>query len=110
MQLAQASRVTLNIKTKQLPLFPLTMLFLEKNFLTKAHRTNADYTASSISADGLSILFKLLIHDPQTSGGLLLAVDPKSSAKIVETLKNRFKSVSIIGQVEDFDQKAVIFE
>jgi selenide, water dikinase len=110
MQLANASQVTLNIKAQQLPLFPLTMECLEKNFLTKAHRTNADYTASSILTDNLSTLFKYLIHDPQTSGGLLLAVDPKLSAQIVDVLKNRFKSVSIIGHVKAFDQKSVIFE
>jgi selenide, water dikinase len=110
MQLAKASGVTLNIETQKLPIFPMAMKCLEKNFLTKAHRTNADYTTGLIETEGLSNLFKSLIHDPQTSGGLVLSVDSKYSQQIVEALKSRFNFVSIIGQAKAFDQKMVIFE
>ena len=88
----------------------MAMKCLEKNFLTKAHRTNADYTSASIETEKLSPLFKSLIHDPQTSGGLLLSVDPQYSQKIVEALKVRFPSTTIIGQVQSLDYKSVIFE
>lgn len=110
MQLAKASEVTLKIESQNLPLFPMAMKCLEKNFLTKAHRTNADYTSASIETEKLSPLFKSLIHDPQTSGGLLLSVDPQYSQKIVEALKVRFPSTTIIGQVQSLDYKSVIFE
>jgi selenide,water dikinase len=110
MQLAKASNVTLKIESHKLPVFKMAMDYLEKGFLTKAHRTNADYTSTSIYTENLTSLFKLLIHDPQTSGGLLLSVDPEYSDSLVEALKSQFKSAAIIGQVKKFEQKSVIFE
>lgn len=110
MQLAKASEVTVKIQTQRLPIFPMAMSCLEKNFLTKAHRSNAEYTSDSIEVESLSTLYKSLIHDPQTSGGLLLSVDPKYSEQIVAALKNQFKSAFVIGQIKTFNRKSVIFE
>ena len=110
MQLAKASQVTLRIESKKLPIFAKALECLEKNFLTKAHRTNAEYTASSVNTEGLTKLLQFLVHDPQTSGGLILSVDPKFSAGIVKALETKFKSTRVIGQVESKSSSSVIFE
>lgn len=110
MQLAKASQVCLNIKAESLPKFTKTFSCLESGFLTKAHKSNADYTAEAIDSSQLDKLYTLLIHDPQTSGGLLLCVDPAFSSSIVNALKNKFQSAAVIGQVIAQQQKAVIFE
>jgi selenide, water dikinase len=110
MQLAKASEVTLKIKTSAVPKFSKTMLCLEKGFLTKAHRSNADYTEAFIEVTQLDKLLSLLIHDPQTSGGLLLAVDPSLSKSIITSLRARFTSCELIGEVVEQQNKAVIFE
>jgi len=109
-QLAKASNVTLKIKSQRLPLFSQSLACLERGFLTKAHRSNFEYTQASIEASGLDKLYNLVIHDPQTSGGLLLAVAPDSSHKIVESLKSKFKSTEVIGFVDSPQKYAVIFE
>jgi selenide,water dikinase len=113
MQLANASNVALKIQSQSLPLFSRTLECLEKEFLTKAHRSNADYTRDSIDTSQLSRLYQLLIHDPQTSGGLLLAVSPEYSDEIVNVLKSKFSSTTKIGTVESYQpeqNKRVIFE
>jgi len=110
MQMAQASRVSLRVKTERLPRFAKALHFLEKGFLTKAHRTNAQYTESQIDAEKLDSLHKLLIHDPQTSGGLLLSVSAEMSSLIVQALRAKFKSAEIVGEVLPPQDKAVIFE
>lgn len=110
MQLAKASQVTLKIRFEALPLFSKTFLCLEKGFLTKAHRSNAEYTEASIDCSRLDTVCRQLIHDPQTSGGLLLAVDPKFSGSILNSLKEKFPSSALIGHVENLNEKAVVFE
>lgn len=110
MQLAKASKVSLSIQAQALPKFANTFTCLESGFLTKAHKSNADYTSEFIDSSKLDKLYNLLIHDPQTSGGLLLCVDPKFSAQIVSQLKTKFKATSIIGQVVPSGPKAVVFE
>jgi len=69
MQMAIASQLSFELKTPQLPRFEKTLDCLEKEFLTKAHRTNREYTSRKIQTHGLISLEELLIHDPQTSGG-----------------------------------------
>jgi selenide,water dikinase len=110
MQLAKASGVTLIINAEALPKFSKTFQCLENGFLTKAHRSNADYTSDSINSNVLDKLYQQLIHDPQTSGGLLLAVDPLFSESILTSLKQKFQASAIIGVVEPAQKKAVIFE
>lgn len=110
MQLAKASEVTLQFHSQALPKFSKAMQFLEKGFLTKAHRSNAQYTENDIDVSALDNLLKLLIHDPQTSGGLLLSVPASMSAGIVANLKNKFPFAEVVGKVLPRSAKAVIFE
>lgn len=110
MQLAKASQVTLKIKVESLPKFSKSFLCLERGFLTKAHRSNAEYTKNFIETSSLDNLYSQLLHDPQTSGGLLLCVDSKLSQSIVKSLKVNFPQTSIIGKVESLQSKAVVFE
>ncbi|MES3037005.1 MAG: selenide, water dikinase SelD [Bdellovibrionota bacterium] len=110
MQMAKASNFTFRITFKDLPILPKAMDFLERGFLTKAHKSNSDYTAAEIKVDGLSPLQRSLLHDPQTSGGLLLCVNPKDSTSILENLKKQFPFSSRIGVVEAPSSERVIFE
>ncbi|MDE2389055.1 MAG: selenide, water dikinase SelD [Betaproteobacteria bacterium] len=109
MQLANASQVTLHIETSKLPRFGKAFHCLEQAYLTKAHRTNAEYTTPHIEVSGLDELHKLLIHDPQTSGGLLLSVAPEISRIMLQALHARFKSAAIVGTVQPRQNKAVLF-
>lgn len=109
-QLAKASHVTLTISAAQLPVFTKSYECLEKGFLTKAHRSNNEYTEGKIRFGELSETKKLITFDPQTSGGLLLSVSEESAQEIVEALKAHFPGVSIIGKVSDFKDHYVIVE
>lgn len=108
-QLAHASEVTLHIETAKLPRFDQAMHCLEQGFLTKAHRTNAEYTAPHINVSSLDALHNLLIHDPQTSGGLLLSVAPDASQTMLQALRLWFQAAAVIGIVQPRQDKAVHF-
>ena len=110
MQLAKASKVSLRIQMANVPVFKKALLCLENGFLTKAHRSNADYTQAFIQTSGLDSLQNLLLHDPQTSGGLLLSVSPDQSESILKSLRGAFGSAARIGQVEGQKSVAVAFE
>jgi selenide, water dikinase len=110
MQLARASGVTLRIKKKSLPVFRETFSCLEKGFLTKAHRSNEEYTRGAIEFHAASDIEKLLCFDPQTSGGLLLCVRADVATSIVSSLERAFPGCSVIGQVEARGNADVILE
>ncbi len=110
-QLAKASEKTLKINFRSLPLFKGTMSSLEKGWLTKAHKSNEEYTRAALKwADSISETEKLVSFDPQTSGGLLLSVSPAFAVDIVNRLKEKFPGTAIIGTVMDKQDFHVIME
>jgi selenide,water dikinase len=97
--MARASGVSLQFDGAKLPRFERAMEFLEKGFLTKAHRTNSEYTRESIRFHSEDKLAQQLVFDPQTSGGLLLSVDPAAADQVLASLAGRFPFASKIGSV-----------
>lgn len=100
LQLARASSVTLHLRIQEIPLFELTLKSLLAENLTKAHRTNRNYVENETRIEGNPSKESLLsLFDPQTSGGLLLSVDPHTSSRVETQLRERFPSTRIIGEV-----------
>lgn len=112
MQLAKASQVSLKIHFEALPRFGRVLEFLEMGFLTKAHYSNALYTQAATSYGALSDLQKLLLHDPQTSGGLLLAVAKGQASQVLQEIGGSFKKATVIGEVGERRESSpqLIFE
>jgi selenide, water dikinase len=79
-EMASGSRVTIVLEARRLPLLPGARRLAEQGYLTGGCKRNRDYLKDQISfapsvRDGLVEI----ALDPQTSGGLLIAV-PKSEA------------------------------
>lgn len=110
MQLAKASKVSLSFQTAKIPKFEKALQFLERGFLTKAHKSNAAYTEASIHYKAEPSLMQTLIHDPQTSGGLLLSVSSEKSKEILNSLHKQFPKADLIGSVLPQSSYAVVFE
>lgn len=110
MQLANASQVSLEIEFGQLPIFSKALHCLERGFLTKAHRTNAEYTSASLDVSRLDEIQTQLLHDPQTSGGLLLSIAPEASDAILSALKKCFPQAARIGEVISRQTATVTFK
>lgn len=109
-QLARASGVTLKIQGSRLPLFTETLRCLSMGFLTKAHKSNDEYTKNKISFKNSDPQTSMVFFDPQTSGGLLLCVDPGQAQNIIETLSPHFPAITIIGEVLPKQEYDVIVE
>ncbi len=100
-QMSRASQKVLRFNFTEIPCFSRTLDFIEAGFLTKAHRSNKDYVSAETSFENLSENQKQLLFDPQTSGGLLLSVDPSAAKSFIDSLRAQNKYVRIIGQVDN---------
>jgi selenide,water dikinase len=107
-QMAAASDVTFKFDFARLPKLTGALEALGRGFLTKAHRTNREYTADRIAA-ALDPLQEQLLHDPQTSGGLLMSVAPEKSEAILAKLRSAFPRAAICGRVEAKGERLVHF-
>ncbi|NBX69258.1 MAG: selenide, water dikinase SelD [Proteobacteria bacterium] len=118
-QMALASRLHFTVDLNKLEFLEGAKECLESGFLTRAHTTNASYTQNKIEWN-ISINQKdywpewkqKIIFDPQTSGGLLLAIPETQAQKALEIIKNSgFVKAGIIGKVSRSETRtAVKFE
>lgn len=109
LNMARASGVGLRIHTRALPVFHRALEFIEKGFLTKAHRSNRQYVADTCLMSSAEPHMQEIFFDPQTSGGLLLAVASESSAELLRRLAAAFPGASLIGEVVHSDVKSLQF-
>jgi selenide,water dikinase len=104
LNMARASQCTFLLNLSQLPLLPRVEEFIQKGYLTKAHRTNFEFTQDFSDLSNISEVQSKIIFDPQTSGGLLLAVSPNSADALCEIIRTRFPRTQKIGQVQSFQK------
>ncbi|MFZ4713152.1 MAG: selenide, water dikinase SelD [Bacteriovoracaceae bacterium] len=110
-QMAQASKVSFHFKIQSIPLFSKTLDSLKLGHLTKAHKSNDEYTKNALQiSPQINDTFRLVMFDPQTSGGLLLSVSAQSAEKIVSELKKDFPGTTIIGSVTEKSSHDVYVE
>lgn len=107
--LADGSGVGVEIDAAAVPLLDGARETLERGILTKAHRTNTDYVAAHVTGrDGLDPSTWWALVDPQTSGGLLLAVDPDEADALVAAVRPEFPRTTRIGRVVPRGESALV--
>jgi len=100
-QVVAESKVTVEIKSEDMPLFPGVLEYAEKGMFSGANERNAEYSSSRTTfEDGVSEAMKAVLFDAQTSGGLLIAVPKKKAEKMIAELRRRgVASATVVGAV-----------
>jgi selenide,water dikinase len=101
LEMAEGSTVTLQLDLASLPLLPGVREADLTRFRTRASRTNFDYVhpQSEIAPTANGMLLEL-VWDPQTSGGLLIAVEPKRATELLTSLHSAgITHARLIGEV-----------
>lgn len=110
MQMATASQVSFEIDVESLPLFNHFHKFIQEGCVTKAHRTNREYSISQIELNSHQIENLQHLFDPQTSGGLFLSVSDQESKKLLSEIHKKFPSAQIVGRVTLPQSKRLILK
>jgi selenide,water dikinase len=87
MGMASGSGVTLVFESQKFPLLPDAVRLAEKGYITGGCKRNRDYLGDRMSIEK-SIREGLveIALDPQTSGGLLIAIAKRDSVKLIAEL------------------------
>lgn len=104
--MARASRLTVRLFSDRIPCFPDTRDLLEKGVRTGATPGNAKNLEGRITfGEKLTTPERELFYDPQTSGGLLIAMRKADADRLVKTLKDRgVDAAAIVGECVASDQ------
>jgi len=99
-EMARASRVTIAIEAGRVPLLPAALALAGEGLLTSGDRTNRAYVGSDLSlAAGVGQELGSLLFDPQTAGGLLIAIPEARAAELLARLHATYRDAAVIGRV-----------
>lgn len=97
--MAAASGVTLVIKAGQTPRFAGVLAIARQN-QSGGLGTNREHYGRGLEVrDGVGLDFEALLYDPQTSGGLLVAADPRYADEVAARLQQAGVHAPRIGEV-----------
>lgn len=100
LEVAEASGVGLRIQFGEVPLVSCARKYADEFTFPGGALDNRDYFGSRVSFDSaLSEAEQMLLFDPQTSGGLLLAVPPNKIAALQARAKELDQPAWVVGEV-----------
>ena len=104
-EMAKGSNVHIRVHVTQVPMFEEALVFAKRGYLTQGDVSNRAYTRGAVTLDkGVSSEMVQVLFDPQTSGGLLIALPASQASALVDALHARsVGSAVIIGEVEAGD-------
>ena len=100
-EIAAQSGVEVEVYGQAIPVFAGVMDLIRQGVISGAVERNREYASAFVKrAKGVAEEFETLLYDPQTSGGLLIAVRKSKAASLLATLhKKGVESATIIGRV-----------
>ena len=99
-EMAMGSGVSLVLDSATLPLLPGAARLAGRGFLTGGCKRNRAYLADKVVVDSaVRAEIEEIAFDPQTSGGLLVALEPRAAARLVRRLQaTGIAAATIIGR------------
>ena len=87
------------IFASQVPVFSEALRHADEFLLTAAGQRNRNYVGEHVRFDGVPFAMEEVLFDPQTSGGLLIALPEAEAPALFEALKTAGLSAGIVGRV-----------
>jgi selenide,water dikinase len=109
MKMAKASKVSLTVEMKKVPLIGNTYSLVDDGCIPGASFRNLEFVEEHLLNDShLDYNLKMIAFDAQTSGGLLMCVSPYSVNSVLKDLRKAgLTSSSIIGEVTEMKGKYI---
>jgi selenide,water dikinase len=99
--MAQQSGVTVEVEAAAVPLFDEVLDYIRHDIISGAVERNREYSSQFVTVrEGVDPALETVLYDPQTSGGLLLAVPAKRAGLLLRKLRAKgLRSAAVIGRV-----------
>jgi selenide,water dikinase len=99
-EIACASKVTIELDSRAVPLLDGALELAAAGMLTSGDKTNREYIGADVAiAPSVDANVVRLLFDPQTAGGMLIAVAEDKAEALLRTLRENYPRAQIIGRV-----------
>ncbi len=110
-EMAQGSGCTLHLQVDQIPYHKEALEFADMGFVPAGAYRNRDFAEKNTRVSGtIPRPVQDILYDPQTSGGLLMAVPEKEAAAIQNELSAEVPCAHIIGYATEKEEYALVLE
>lgn len=109
LEMAQGSGVELAIDAGAVDFIPEAAELARMGILPEGMYRNRSFAGDSVDPGTAELWQQDLLYDPQTSGGLLMAVDPEDAEALYEALRPAVPSAQRIGTVREYQGGRRIF-
>lgn len=99
LEMVQGSGVSARVTVKNLDFLPGAEEFARMGVLPEGMYRNRSFAQGQVDPGGVPLHLQDLLYDPQTSGGLLIAVDPADADALERALTGKVPSVQRVGTI-----------
>ena len=89
------------IEAGAVPVFSEALRHADEFLLTAAGQRNRNHTGTFVRFENVPFAMEEVLFDPQTSGGLLVALPKEQAAALVEDLRRGGAPAAVVGEVTD---------
>jgi len=108
-EVACASKVTLEIDAGAVPLLTGALDLAAEGMLTSGDKTNREYVGAGVEiCEGVDANLVKLLFDPQTAGGMLIAINENKVDALLATLQKNYPQARLIGRVLPAGPRSII--
>ena len=110
-EMARGSGTTITLDSHSLPLLPEAYEMAQMGIIPSGAYGNRDWiSCGALEFPGVDLALADIMYDPQTSGGLLIAISEAEGMKLLSELKDSIPVASIVGFVEERHDKPIIIK
>lgn len=110
-EMAQGSGCSIHIDTQKVPFHPEAVEMAEMGFIPAGAYRNRDYAGPGVkTAPGVTRAMEDICFDPQTSGGLLMALPAGDAEACLAELRTAVPQAAVIGSVTEPGEYAVYLD
>jgi selenide,water dikinase len=103
-EMAKGSGVSIEIQSSSVPLLPDVLELIGEGMLTRGDKNNRTYVGNTVEFDpGVSAEMQSALFDPQTAGGLLIALSPADADEFLIRVPNSI----VIGHVTGISEGSI---
>ena len=108
LEMAKASNVSIELNSQDIPLLEGALDMANMGIIPAGMYRNKEYVSKDVKLVNIEQSLEDVLHDPQTSGGLLVSVDSDLADELVNVMKNNnVHEVAIIGSVKEKEDKYI---
>lgn len=99
LEMARGSKLAIEIESARVPMLVGALELVRAGVLTGGDKSNREYIGDDIRiADSVGSDVQSLLYDPQTAGGLLLAVAAERANGLIARLRRNYFDAAVIGR------------